>query len=95
MPCCTDHHACMQVYEILALVDQREQFDRNVAGPGKSRNESLAMHLSHIQSHHNTEARTLPVGDIAWIARCTTALPGGPAKGICIRPTPAHLIPRN
>lgn len=67
-------------------VDQREQFDRNAAGPGRSRNESLAVHLNHIRASHDVEARTLPVGDIAWIARCNKSVPGGPRVGKFLSP---------
>lgn len=81
----------VQLYEIIVCVDQREQFDRNAAGAGKSRNESLAVHLEHIRATHAVEARTLPVGDIAWIARCHKEVPGGPPFGAHYMHAAQHL----
>lgn len=54
-------------YEILLVLDQREQFCR---AAGQNRNESLAGHVGALRAQGmSVEIRTLEQGDAVWIAR--------------------------
>jgi hypothetical protein len=78
----------VQVYDIVVAVDTREQFDLCVGGgPAKRKNDALAMHVEHMRAHGlAVEPTTLPVGDVAWFARCKATVPGGPLIGAMLMP---------
>lgn len=54
-------------YEVVLLVDGREQYSRSGAA---NRNEALQIHLSRMRGAGlAVEHRTLPIGDALWVAR--------------------------
>ena len=57
-------------YDIVLLVDAREQYGRSSGNQGNSRNDSLQLHMDRMTlAGLQVEKRTLPVGDALWIAR--------------------------
>ena len=64
------------VYDVILLVDNREQFSR--AGRGRGRHGSLADHVEVIRSRGiRVETRCLAIGDALWIARRKSAVSNG------------------
>ncbi|WPT13049.1 Crossover junction endonuclease MUS81 [Picochlorum sp. SENEW3] len=58
----------LQEYDIVLLVDIRERYFRTATS--RSNGESLESHLNRIrQMGCIVETRTIPVGDVAWVAR--------------------------
>ena len=71
-----------EAYDVVMLLDNREQFARDAAGAGAKRNESFQVHIEQLRGAGiDIEGRGLPVGDALWIARCKRAVPGGPEVG--------------
>jgi hypothetical protein len=68
------------VYTLVLLIDEREQFRRSDKG---DRATYLQTNLARIRGNSGicVESRTLPTGDVMWVARCTQAVPAGPAVG--------------
>lgn len=57
-------------YEVVLLVDGREQYSRTTANGTANRNDALQTHLTRMQGAGLVvEHRTLPIGDALWIAR--------------------------
>ncbi|KDD74336.1 hypothetical protein H632_c1391p0, partial [Helicosporidium sp. ATCC 50920] len=58
-------------YRVVALVDAREHFG---GGSGGGRGEALRGHMDALRARGlRVEERTLPVGDVVWVARATQA----------------------
>lgn len=58
----------LQEYDVVLLVDIRERYFRTATS--RSNSESLESHLNRIrQTGCIVETRTIPVGDVAWVAR--------------------------
>eukprot|EP00892_Ulva_mutabilis_P010853 jgi/Ulvmu1/813/UM010_0187.1 len=82
------------VYDIVTVMDTREKLTLRHGGG------QLDAHLAAMQRLGiDVEKRDLPVGDVAWIARCTTATPGGPDVGaefmtdwVCERKSTSDLV---
>ena len=68
MPPLTNGRLFSEEYDTVLLIDGREQYFRMTGSAG--RNESLVTHVERIRnSNCNAEIRTLPIGDVLWIAR--------------------------
>lgn len=73
----------MQVYDIVTLIDALEKFTL------RNGSTQLDAHIAGMQRvGMAVEKRDLPVGDVAWVARCTAASPDGPDIGV---PPPTTL----
>ena len=73
----------IDVYEVVLLLDNREQF-AHVSGVRKvQKPEAIEAHAESMRASGLVVIlRTLPTGDIVWIARCHCHFPGGPAVGV-------------
>lgn len=74
------------VYDVVLLVDAREQFHRAGAG---GRAQALSQHLEALRRQGvAVEERTVPVGDAVWVARSRWA--GRRRVGLAVERGPAH-----
>lgn len=72
----------LQVYEIVALIDQRERFDAGPHGAAGAIKQTFEKHLEHLRDAGlRVEARHLAIGDIAWVCKCVRRVEGGPEMG--------------
>ena len=68
MPPLTDGQSFSQEYDVVLLIDGREQYFRMAGSAG--RGESLETHVERIRNNNcDAEIRTLPIGDVLWVAR--------------------------
>ena len=67
LPPLTPNRRFSEEYEVVLLVDGREQYSRSGTA---SRNDALQVHLSRMRGAGlAVEHRTLPIGDALWVAR--------------------------
>jgi len=70
-------------WDILLLLDNREQFAHTSGSRKVARPEAMSAHAERLRTAGlAVELRSLPVGDVLWVARCKRSFPSGPPQGV-------------